>query len=126
MISWHTVVRPIVVVHLALKSRSRMRLFPRTACQVSTFNCSGGHTLFPRKRFQNRSNFLASAMLLTEQKFLFCSGMWVLFWFLFHVLQLLPIRFTHMMHWQICDEASANIGLNIGPPLIKLWVYSKL
>ena len=41
-------------------------------------------------------------------------------WFLFHVLQLLPIKYTQekfMLHYHIYDETSAKIGLKIGPLL---------
>ena len=42
-------------------------------------------------------------------------------WFVFHVLQLLLIRFYTrklVLHQQICNETSAKTGLRIGPPPI--------
>ena len=54
------------------------------------------------------------------------SWHWVLryvgiLWFVFHVRQLPPIRFTQqnfVLHWQIYYETSTKTGLKIKPPLI--------
>jgi len=72
---------------------------------------------------QVHSSNVTMQVLVRELKYIaaMASGMWVLIWFVIHVLNLLPIRFTQRKFCcirKVYDGAFAKIELEVEPHLI--------